>query len=178
MFFDTWADIGRVLAIAGTSYAAIVIVLRASGKRSLSKLNAFDFVVTIALGSILASVILLKNVSLSEGVAAILGLAILQLLVTWLSNQSYLFATALRSRPRLLLSDGEFHEQALAKERVTRDEVDAAIRKHGHGRVEDVTAVVLESDGTLSVICEGRAADCTALRSVLDPEEEERLARR
>ena len=169
MFFDNWSDIWRVLAITATAYAAIVIILRASGKRSLAKLNAFDFVVTIALGSILASVILLKDISLSEGVAAFGGLALLQLAVTWLSNQSQGFANAVRSKPKLLLSDGKFHDDALANERVTKSEVEAAIRKDGHGRVEDVTAVVLESDGSLSVICEGRAEDCSALRSVLDP---------
>ncbi len=166
MWFDGWSDIWRVLLITATAYAAIILVLRVSGKRSLSKLNAFDFVVTIALGSILASVILLKDISLSEGVAAFAGLALLQMVVTWLSNQSHRFAKALRSKPKLLLSDGKFHDEALANERVTRDEVEAAIRKDGHGRVEDVSAVVLESDGTLSVICQGAAKDCTALRSV------------
>lgn len=167
MFFDDWFDIWRILVMTAASYAAIVVILRVSGKRSLSKLNAFDFVVTIALGSILASTILLKDISLSEGIAALVGLALLQLLVTWLSNQSRGFASAVRAEPKLLLSDGSFHDDALANERVTRSEVEAAIRKDGHGRVEDVTAVVLETDGSLSVICEGRAADCSALRSVL-----------
>ena len=171
MWFDGWPDIWRVLAITLCAYAAIIVVLRLSGKRSLSKLNAFDFVVTIALGSILASVILLKDVSLSEGIAAFAGLATLQFVVTWLSNRSERFAKALRSEPKLLLSDGKFHDEALMNERVTRDEVEAAIRKDGHGKVEEVTAVVLESDGTLSVICEGEASDCTALRSVLKPGE-------
>lgn len=169
MWFDSWSDIWRVFAVTAAAYAAVIVILRVSGKRSLSKLNAFDFVVTIALGSILASVILTKSVSLSEGLAAFGGLALLQLIVTWLSNQSETFAKALRSEPKLLLSNGRFHDKALANERVTRDEVEAAIRKDGHGKVEEVTAVVLESDGTLSVICEGKAEDCTALRSVLQP---------
>ena len=174
MFFDNWSDIGRVLTITAAAYAAIVIILRASGKRSLSKMNAFDFVVTIALGSILASVILLKDVALAEGIAAFMGLALLQLVVTWGSNKSHAFATVLRSKPQLLLADGKFLDEALASERVTRGEVEAAIRKRGHGRVEDVSAVVLESDGTLSVLCEGKASDCSALRSVLDPRETSR----
>ncbi|GAA4644004.1 DUF421 domain-containing protein [Pontixanthobacter gangjinensis] len=171
MWFDSWSDIIRVLLATLASYAAIIVILRVSGKRSLSKLNAFDFVVTIALGSILASVILTKSVSLSEGIAAFFGLAFLQLIVTWLSNKSQTFAKAIRSEPKLLLCDGEFQEEALANERVTRGEVEAAIRKKGHGVVEEIAAVVLESDGELSVICDGKAADCTALRSVLKPGE-------
>lgn len=171
MWFDSWIDISRVLLITCASYAAIIVILRISGKRSLSKLNAFDFVVTIALGSILASVILTKSVSLSEGVAAFFGLAALQWLVTALSNKSDIFAKALRSEPKLLLKDGEFQDEALANERVTRDEVEAAIRKKGHGHVEEIAAVVLESDGEMSVICGGDASGCTALRSVLKPGE-------
>ncbi len=171
MWFDNWSDIVRVLLATLSSYAAIIIILRISGKRSLAKLNAFDFVVTIALGSILASVILTKAVSVAEGIAAFLGLAILQMVVTWLSNKSETFAKALRSEPKLLLRDGKFQDEALANERVTRDEIEAAIRKKGHGNVEDVAAVVLESDGELSVICEGKAAESSALRSVLNPGE-------
>ncbi|QQN73824.1 DUF421 domain-containing protein [Croceicoccus sp. YJ47] len=171
MFFDSWAQVFRVLAMVGASYALIIVILRVAGKRSLSKLNAFDFVVTIALGSILASTILLKDISLSEGVAALLGLAALQMMVTWFSNRSHRFAKALRSEPRLLLSDGKFHDEALRNERITQGEVEAAIRKHGEGKIANVSAVVLESDGSLSVICQGPSRDFTALRSVLGPEE-------
>lgn len=170
MFFDNWPDIWRVLAITGTAYLAIVATLRMGGKRSLAKLNAFDFVVTIALGSILASVILLEDVSLSEGVAAFLGLAVLQFMVTWSSRRFASIAGLVRSAPRILLRDGRFLDEALDRERVTRGEVEAAIRKQGQGRIEDVNAVVLETDGTLSVITGVPAAECTALRSVIGPE--------
>ncbi|MXP25492.1 DUF421 domain-containing protein [Altererythrobacter indicus] len=171
MFFDKWPDIWRILIIAATSYAAIIIILRLGGKRTLSKLNAFDFIVTIALGSVLASTVLLKDTSLSEGLAAIAALVVLQLIVTWSSNRSDWFAKILRSEPRIVLRDGKFLEDAMAQEHIRWDEIEAAIRRKGHGKVEDVTAVVLEADGTLSVICEGKAEDCTALRSVLGPKE-------
>jgi uncharacterized membrane protein YcaP (DUF421 family) len=130
MWFDSWSDIWRVLATMTAAYAAMILVLRSGGKRTLSKLNAYDFVVTIALGSILASVIVLKDVSVVEGIAAFGGLVLMQYLFTLLSNRW----RSLRSTPRLLLSDGEFHDRALRDERVSRDEIEAAIRKDGHGR--------------------------------------------
>ena len=64
-------------------------------------------------------------------------------------------AGLVRSAPRILLRDGAFLDEALDIERVTRGEVEAAIRKEGHGIIEEVSAVVLETDGTLSVICAG-----------------------
>jgi uncharacterized membrane protein YcaP (DUF421 family) len=171
MVFDGWDQIERVFLSVAIAYPIVIIVLRLAGKRSLSKLNAFDFIVTIALGSVLASTVTGKSLSVSEGLGAFAALAALQLIVSWISNRSHLFAKALRSEPRILLRDGKILHEALKAERITQDEVEAAIRKKGHGRVEEITAVVLESDGAMSVIEEGCADDCTALRSVLGPKE-------
>ena len=71
MLFDSWAGLGRVLLVGTLAYVALVLLLRISGKRTLSKLNAFDLVVTVALGSTLATVLLSKTVALAEGVLAI-----------------------------------------------------------------------------------------------------------
>jgi len=81
MFFDSWHDLGRVALVGMCAYVALVLMLRLSGNRTLSKLNAFDFVVTVALGSTLATVLLSKDVSLAEGVlafAVLIGLQFLQ----------------------------------------------------------------------------------------------------
>jgi uncharacterized membrane protein YcaP (DUF421 family) len=70
MFFDSWTGLGRVLVVGTLAYFALVLTLRVSGKRTLSKLNAFDLVVTVALGSTLATVLLSKDVALAEGLLA------------------------------------------------------------------------------------------------------------
>ena len=70
MFFDDWFGLLRVMVVGVAAYAALVALLRASGKRTLAKLNAFDFVVTVALGSTLATVLLSKDVALAEGLRA------------------------------------------------------------------------------------------------------------
>ena len=56
MFFDSWTALGRVLLVGTLAYVALVAILRISGKRTLTKLNAFDLVVTVALGSTLATI--------------------------------------------------------------------------------------------------------------------------
>ena len=75
VFFDGWAVLGRTAAIGMLAYAILIVLLRASGKRKLSKMNAFDFVVTVALGSTLASLLLNKDVSLAQGALAFALLA-------------------------------------------------------------------------------------------------------
>lgn len=67
MFFDGWTGLLRVLVVGTLAYAALVLLLRVSGKRTLSKMNAFDLVVTVALGSTLATVLLSRDVALAEG---------------------------------------------------------------------------------------------------------------
>ena len=56
--FDGWLPVARTLILGFMSYVGLVILLRASGKRALSKMNAFDLIVTVALGSTLATVLL------------------------------------------------------------------------------------------------------------------------
>lgn len=154
-FFTSWSDIGRVLVVGGAAYVCLVVLLRVSGKRTLSKLNAFDFVVTIALGSTLASVLTSKSLSLAEGVAALALLVLLQLAVTWTSVRSPGFDRLIKSEPALLLRRGELLHEAMRRERVTADEVMSAIRDAGADEFGAASAVILESDGALTALLAG-----------------------
>lgn len=152
MFFDTWAGIGRVLVIGTAAYVALVLLLRASGKRTLSKLNAFDLVVTVALGSTLATVLLSKSVALVEGLTALALLVGLQFTIAWVAARSPGFSALIKAEPTLLAHRGCFLDGALRRERVTRDEVLAAVRAQGLGALPQTAAVVLETDGSISVV--------------------------
>ena len=163
MFFDDVQGLVRVLIIGVLGYVALVFWLRVSGKRTLSKWNVFDFVVTIALGSILASVIISKSVALLEGILAFVVLIGLQYLITWLSVRSSKFAALVKAEPTLLLSDGEYCTAALKSQRVTKSEIRAAIRGAGILAIEDVAAVVLETDGSFSVMPHNNSGSKTAL---------------
>ena len=70
MFFDTWYDMLPIAVVGAISYAGLVFFLQTSGKRTLSKMNAFDLVVTIALGSTFASAILSREIALVEALLA------------------------------------------------------------------------------------------------------------
>ena len=168
MFFDTGFGLLRVIVITLCAYAILIVVLRAAGKRALAKLNAFDLVVTVALGSTLATVLLSKDVALAEGALAFAMLAGLQYAVARASIRWRWFRDAVRAEPRLLVEDGVARRDAMAAERVTRDEIDAALRQQGIGRIADAAAVVLETDGSLSVIAAsaGSAAELDALEGV------------
>ena len=167
MLFDSWIGLARVVMVSAAAYAALVMVLRLAGKRSLAKLNAFDLVVTVALGSTLATVLLSKDVALAEGMLAFAMLAGLQFAVARASVRWRPFEQLVRSEPRLLVRDGQYLDDAIHAERMTQAEVDQALRRSGVGRIAEVAAVVLETDGSFSVIRrDGEDGELTAVRSV------------
>ncbi len=166
MLFDQWSDVLRTLVVGSCAYAALVLILRLSGKRTLAKLNAFDLVVSVALGSTLATVLLSGDVSLVGGVVAMALLVVLQLVVAWLSSRSRAVRRVVKSSPSLLLCRGRLLEDRLAMHRVTAGEVRQATRAAGIGGLELVEAVVLETDGSLSVVPSRSTGSGDALQDV------------
>jgi uncharacterized membrane protein YcaP (DUF421 family) len=152
MFFNSWYDLGRILVAGVLGYASLILLLRVSGKRTLSKMNAFDFIVTVAFGSVLATILLSKDVSLSEGVLALALLVGLQYVVTWLSVRSETIQHLIKAQPALLVYRGEFLRHVMKSERVTEEEVHAAMRQQGLAEMQDILAVVIETDGSLTVV--------------------------
>lgn len=153
MFFNGWEGLARTALVGVLAYLALIVLLRMSGKRTLSKMNAFDLVVTVALGSTLATVLLSKDVALAEGVVAFAVLIGLQLSITWLSVRSRTVARFVKAEPTLLVHRGQYLPQAMRRERVLESEVLAAVRGQGMAAVDQVQAVVLETDGSFSVTC-------------------------
>ena len=147
-----WMDLITVPAVAIGAYLWLIFVLRLSGKRSLSKLNAFDWAITVAFGSTLATIILDNETGLVRGATALASLALVQFLLTKASLWSKFIRKTVRSRPTLLVSEEGIFEQALYEERVTLDELAEVIRNNGYGRMEEVGAVILETDGSFSVL--------------------------
>lgn len=166
MLFQSWTNVLQVLLSAVLVYPALIVMLRISGKRTLGKMNAFDLVVTVAVGSTLATVLLPSDVTVAGGVVALGILVGLQAAATWLCTRSRRVARLLKSAPTLLLRDGELLNESLRSQRVTEGEIRQAVRSQGLGDLSAVAAVVLEADGTFSVIASDQAGDFTALESV------------
>lgn len=166
MWFDTWSDIARVLAVGAAAYVTVIVVLRVTGKRTLSKLNAFDWVVSVALGSTLATILLSSDVSWAEGATALALLAGLQFAVAWTTTRLPGGRSVVTARPTLLLEEGRLLPEGLREQRVTEDEIRQAVRATGSGDLGSIAAVVLESDGSLSVVPSSQAGDRSALTGV------------
>lgn len=152
MFFDGWASLVRTCIVGVMAYCFLVMSLRVSGKRTLAKMNAFDWVVTVALGSTLATILLSKDVTLAQGALALALLIGMQFVVTWTGVRVGWVRSVVSGEPALLVYRGEFLHAALLKERVNEDDVFAAVRSAGVRGLGEVEAVVLETDGSFSVL--------------------------
>jgi uncharacterized membrane protein YcaP (DUF421 family) len=165
MFFNSWSSLGRTAIVCLLAYPSLIVLLRISGKRTLAKMNAFDLVVTVALGSTLSSICMSKDVPLAEGVATMALLILCQFAVAWASVRSSFVRRLVRAEPTLLAYQGEFLRSALRAQRVTESEVRQAARSQGIADLA-VAVVVLESDGNLSVLSATGTSRQSALADV------------
>ena len=99
--FKGWESIGRVLFVGVLAYAGLLIFLRISGKRTLSKMNAFDLVITVALGSTFSTIIISQQTGVADGLTALALLISLQYAVAWLSVRWSGFKQLVTGEPTL-----------------------------------------------------------------------------
>ncbi|RZL17578.1 MAG: DUF421 domain-containing protein [Pedobacter sp.] len=151
LLFKDWESVWHIALCAIIAYFTLFLFIRISGKRTLSKLTAFDFVVTITLGSTLSSMMLGKT-TMTEGAVALIVIIGLQYLLAKLAKDSKSLEKVINSKPTLLFFNGKFLEQEMEREVVTKEEIYAAVRKFRIYSLEDVKAVVMEINGELTVV--------------------------
>lgn len=160
-FDSTFADAtvqGSVLVVGALLW--VVVLARIVGLRSFAKMSAFDFVATVAIGSLLASAATSSDAAgFIRAIAAITGLFAAQWLIAWARQRWAWFRHLVDNRPRVLLRHGEFDEEALRQERVTRSDVIAKLRSADVDCQSEADAVVLEATGDFSVMSGDTSGD-------------------
>lgn len=166
MLFDGWQDLIRMVVVGVGAYTILLVLLRITGHRVLSRLNAFDVTIAVAVGSLLANILITDAVSLAEAGLAIFILVALQLAMAWLGMRGRYLHTLLKGQPVILLHRGEMLSDAIRRQGITEAGILFAARSRGIGDLEKIEAVVLETDGSLSVIERHEGATLSALRDV------------
>ena len=152
VWFSGWDVILRTLLAGTVTYVILITLLRVTGPRTLAKWYAFDLIITVALGSTFANGVLSKDISVAQAVAGFLLLISLQYAINKISQHWPRFVSIVNPAPVLLLYEGEFQDKAMKRNRVSRADVCKALRAKGHAAYEQVAAVVLEPDGTFSIV--------------------------
>jgi uncharacterized membrane protein YcaP (DUF421 family) len=157
VFFRSWEALLRVAVSAVAVYVLVVIALRIIGARALAKMSAYDLIVSIALGSLVAAVPMSSSLTVTDGFTAIVTFLVLQEITRFLQARYGIAHHLVREQPHLVVWDGGLIDERLKQLDVSVDEVRAAIRQAGLASVSDVQAVVLENDGEWSVVPRGRS---------------------
>lgn len=161
-FFGGWAPVLRIIVVGTLAYGALLTLQRISGKRTLGQMNAFDLLITVALGASFGRILTARDVALIEAVTAFALLILLQLLVAVVRQRSQRAERVITASPTLLFYRGDFLRTEMKMERVTDDELAAAVRQSGLGSFEDVEAIFLETDGKLAVITTAQGGNASA----------------
>ena len=155
---------GVVLTVVGLIW--VTFVVRLVGLRSFSKMTAFDFVVTLGAGSLLASAASASGwPGFAQSVIAIFALLGAQYLLARARKESKSVEQALENEPVLLMRDGSFLSEPMREHRVSRADILAKLREANALDLAQVRAVVLETTGDISVL-HGSDFDAVLLEGV------------
>lgn len=152
MFELNWMEIGRISLLGVMAYIILIIMLRISGKRSLAQLTAFDLVITVSIGSVLATIMLDSKVSIFDGIAALFVLLALQWIFSLTNKKVEAFNDIVTGDPTLLFYNGNYCDKTMEKERIRKDEIMKSVRLDGNLSMDTVHAVILEPNGELSIL--------------------------
>lgn len=150
---EPYGAVVRGLALASVAVFWTVLLVRIVGLRSFSKMTAFDFVATIATGSLIAQAATRNDWSqFIQAMAGIAGVFLVQWLLAKARLQSDGFQNLIKNKPILLMEDGKFLEKAMSESRVSRSSIVEKLRSANISDTSEVHAVVLETTGDISVM--------------------------
>ena len=164
----TLTDLVMPFVEAFVMIVALVCFVRLNGLRSFSKMANHDFAVTVAMGSILASVVVSGTTGLGLGLSGLAALFVVQAFLARLRTHLRPAAAAMDNAPLLLMRDGEILEDNLAHAKVTRSDLIAKLREANVLQMSEVRAVVFEQTGDVSVLHGDKAVDGVLLEGVRD----------
>ncbi|MGI9029660.1 MAG: DUF421 domain-containing protein [Ilumatobacteraceae bacterium] len=150
--WSNWSHLGWIVVSSLAIYLWILLVLRLNGLRTFAAFSGYDFVITVAVGSIVASAVLSPSVSLLDGIIGTAALIVCQRAVTAGRRRLRRVERIVDNEPVVLLAHGQPIAGNLTRTGITLDDLRQKIRGQGIGRLDDVAAAILETTGDVSVI--------------------------
>ncbi len=142
----------QILVRTGVIYLFVLAGVRLSGKREVGQMTPFDLTLLLLLSNAVQNAMTGPDTSLVGGAVAAGTLLVMNYLVADLSGVNRRFRRFIQGQPSLLIHDGKVIASHMAREHVTLDEVERALREHGIARIQDVSLAILEVDGSISVL--------------------------
>lgn len=151
MFPGTHVVLGIVLRTL-VIYLVVLVGVRLSGKREVGQMTPFDLVLLLLISNSVQNAMTGPDTSVLGGVAAAVTLLVLNYLVAEVAGGNRRFRRFVEGEPSLLVHDGKVIEPHMAKEHVSIDQLQRAMREHGINTYHELALAVLEVDGSISCL--------------------------
>jgi uncharacterized membrane protein YcaP (DUF421 family) len=133
-------------------YCVVLLGVRLSGKREVGQMTPFDLTLLLLISNSVQNAMTGPDTSLVGGLVAACTLLVMNYLIADLSGANRRFRKFIQGQPSLLIHDGQVIEAHMAKEHVSMDELQRALRERGIASYHDVALAVLEVDGSISCL--------------------------
>ena len=147
-----WHTVVQIMARTSIVYLLVLIGIRLTGKREVGQMTPFDLTLLLLLSNSVQNAMTGPDTSLLGGAVAAVVLLVLNYLLAELSGLNRKFRSVLQGSPTLLIHNGSLLPDHMAKEHISLDEIQRALREHGINNIQDVALAVLEVDGSISVL--------------------------
>jgi uncharacterized membrane protein YcaP (DUF421 family) len=144
--------LGEIVLRTAVIYLVVLLGVRLSGKREVGQMTPFDLTLLLLISNSVQNAMTGPDTSLIGGVAAALTLLLMNYLIAELSGTNRRFRRIIQGQPTLLVHDGNVLTAHLAKEHVSMDELERALREHGVENYHQLALAVLEVDGSISCL--------------------------
>ncbi len=148
MTIPWWEFIVRASII----FVFLMIVLRISGKRQVGQLAPFDLVLLLLLSNSVQNSMNGGDNSLVGGMISAVSLILLNLFLSFISSRSKKIEEVIEGHPVILIHNGKCYTKILARENISRHDLDRAVREAGLGEIQKVKLAILETNGVISII--------------------------
>jgi uncharacterized membrane protein YcaP (DUF421 family) len=166
--FGGWHAVARIAFIAAGGFITLIVLLRVGGWRRLTQMNVFDFVVAVTLGSAFGRAITAREVGILDVFVAFAVLVGMQQAFAWLQRSSDGFGRFVRPPPVLVYHRGKVLDEALSATGLREIELLQAARREGLGSLAEAEALIVEPDGSVSVVLADKAGDGSAIRRLVE----------
>ena len=136
---------------APSSFIFLLVILRVTGKRQVGQLAPFDLVLLLVLSNALQNSMNGGDNTVTGGVISAVTLVFLNWLLGYATYRSKKIGRFVEGRPQVIVHNGHVYRDVMESERLTQDELDAAIRLAGCASLHDVHFAILENNGQISV---------------------------
>lgn len=133
-------------------YLIVLIVMRLMGKRQIGELQPFELAISIMIADLASVPMTELGIPLTNGIIPILGLLVMDLIISWLNMKSLNVRKIVCGKPSILIYRGKIDEKVLRKERFTINELQERLRGDDIFDIADVEYAILETNGEISVI--------------------------